>query len=142
MIAIDWNPDRRALRRWGITMAIAMGVAGSLFRFVDWGVFRAGHGLAPFMWGFGLVALVTAGTGSRLGRPVYLAWMGFAWLVGTALGTLALAAVFYGVVTPMAIIARLMGRDRLDVRGRAGGASPATRWHPLPQSPHDPARQF
>ena len=81
MITIDWHPDRRALRKWGVTMAVAMAAAGSLFRFVDWGVFRAGQGLAPYMWGFGLAALVTAGTGSRLGRPVYLAWMGFAWCI-------------------------------------------------------------
>ena len=121
MIEIDWNPDRRALRKWGVAMAAAMSVVGSLFHFVDWGVFRAGHGMAPFMWGFGAAALVTAGTGSRLGRPVYLAWMGFAWFAGTALGLIALAMVFYGVVTPMAIVARLAGRDRLDVRSVRGG---------------------
>lgn len=138
MIVIDWNPDRRALRRWGIAMAIAMALAGSLFRFVDWGVFRAGQGMAPFLWAFGAIALVTAGTGSRAGRPVYLAWMGFSWLVGTILGTLALALVFYGVVTPLAIAARLAGRDRLDIRADRR----SSRWHPLPQAPHDPQRQF
>jgi polyferredoxin len=138
MIVIDWNPDRRALRRWGIAMAVAMAVVGSLFRFVDWGVFRAGHGMAPFLWAFGALALVTAGTGSRVGRPVYLAWMGFAWLVGTLLGTLALALVFYGVVTPLALVARAMGRDRLDVRADRR----TTRWHPVPQAAHDPERQF
>ena len=84
---------------------------------------------------------VGCGTGSRLGRPLYLAWMGFAWFVGTALGLIALAVVFYGVVTPMAIVARLAGRDRLDVRSVRGGTR-TTRWHPLPQAPHDPARQF
>lgn len=138
MIVIDWNPDRRALRRWGIAMAVAMAVVGSLFRFVDWGTFRAGHGMAPFLWSFGALALVTAGTGSRIGRPVYLAWMGFAWLVGTALGTLALAVVFYGVITPLALVARVMGRDRLDVRADHR----TTRWHALPQAAHDPERQF
>jgi hypothetical protein len=126
VIAIDWNPDRRALRRWGLTMAIVMSVVGALFRFVDWGVFRAGHGLAPLLWGVGAAALLTAGTGSRLGRPLYVAWMGFAWLVGTVIGT------------PLALVGRLAGRDRLDVRRDAR----ATRWHPLPQAPHDPARQF
>jgi polyferredoxin len=94
--------------------------------------------MAPFLWAFGALALVTAGTGSRVGRPVYLAWMGFAWLVGTVLGTLALALVFYGVVTPLALVARAMGRDRLDVRADRR----TTRWHPLPQAAHDPERQF
>ena len=139
MITIDWHPSPTHLRRWAVTIAASLGVSGSLFRFVDWGVFRAGHDLAPFLWGFAAVTLVTAGTGTRLGLPAYWAWMGFVWLVGTALGTAALAAVFFLVVTPLGLAARLAGRDRLELRRPAPGAS---LWRPLPQAPHDPARQF
>ena len=138
MIEIHWNPDARALRRWGVVMACVTAVVGSLFRWVPWGPFAAMHGLAPWVWGLGALALVTAGTGSPLGRPVYRAWMSFAWLVGTALGTLALAIVFFGVITPMALVARLLGRDRLELRRPAG----ASMWRPLPATAHDPERQF
>ena len=139
MITINWHPAPAELRRWGVTVAAALAVSGSLFQFVDWGMFRAGHGLAPWLWGFGLIALVTAGTGTRLGMPAYWLWMTFVFLVGTTIGTLALAVVFFLVVTPLGLAARLADRDRLGLRRPSPGA---TLWHPLRQVPHDPARPF
>ncbi|MFM7185940.1 MAG: hypothetical protein ACKO4Z_14400 [Planctomycetota bacterium] len=139
MITIDWHPTPSHLRRWAVTVAAGLGVSGSLFQFVDWGLFRAGHGLAPWLWGFGLFALATAGTGTRLGLPAYWAWMGFAWTVGTAIGIAALAGVFFLVVTPLGLAARLAGRDRLALRRPPPEAS---LWRPLPAAAHDPARQF
>ena len=139
MITINWHPAPAALRRWAVTVAAALAVSGSLFQFVDWGMFRAGHGLAPWLWGFGLIALVTAGTGTRLGMPAYWLWMTFVFLVGTTIGTLALAVVFFLVVTPLGLAARLADRDRLGLRRPSPGA---TLWHPLRQVPHDPARPF
>ena len=139
MITINWQPSPAELRRWAVTVAAALAVSGSLFQFVDWGVFRAGHGLAPWLWGFGLFSLVTAGTGTRLGLPAYWLWMGFVFVVGTVIGTLALAVVYFIVVTPLGLAARLAGRDRLGLRRPAPGAS---LWQPLPTPSHDPSRQF
>ena len=139
MITINWHPAPAELRRWGVTVAAALAVSGSLFQFVDWGMFRAGHGLAPWLWGFGLIALVTAGTGTRLGMPAYWLWMTFVFLVGTTIGTLALAVVFFLVVTPLGLAARLADRDRLGLRRPSPGA---TLWHPMRQVPHEPARPF
>ena len=139
IVTIDWHPDARHLRRWAIFTAIALGAVGALFRFVDWGAFAAARPIAPFLWGFGAYALVTAGTGTRAGLPAYWAWMAFAWAVGTALGTVALGAVFYGVVTPMGLLARMVGRDRLELRREPGTRS---MWRPLPAHRHDPERQF
>jgi len=139
MITIDWHPSPAQLRRWAVTVAAALGVSGSLFQFVDWGVFRVGHGMAPWLWGFGAFALVTAGTGTRLGLPAYWAWMGFVWVVGTLIGTVALAAVFFLVVTPLGLASRVAGRDRLGLRRPAPAES---LWHPLPTAAHDPSRQF
>ncbi|MFM1904110.1 MAG: Saxitoxin biosynthesis operon protein SxtJ [Planctomycetota bacterium] len=139
MITIDWHPSPAHLRRWAITVACGLAISGSLFQFVPWGIFRAGHGLAPWLWGFGLVALATAGTGTKLGWPAYWVWMGITWTIGTAIGILALGAVFFLVVTPLAVVARLAGRDRLGLRRPAAGAS---LWRPLAAAAHDPARQF
>ena len=139
IVTVDWHPDARHLRRWAVTTAIALAAVGSLFRFVDWGVFAAARPMAPYLWGFGAFALVTAGTGTRAGLPAYWAWMAFTWAVGTALGTVALGAVFAFVVTPMAVVARLAGRDRLELRPAPGTRS---MWRPLPPGRHDPERQF
>jgi len=139
MITIDWHPEPAHLRRWAFTVASGLAVSGSLFQFVDWGIFRAGHAIAPWLWGFGAVALVTAGTGTRFGLPAYWLWMAIVWLIGTTIGTLALAAVFYLVVTPLGMVARLVGRDRLRL-----GRPPAdvSLWQSLPQASHDPSRPF
>jgi hypothetical protein len=139
IVTIDWHPDARHLRRWGILTAIALGAMGSLFRFVDWGVFASARPIAPFLWGFGALALVTAGTGTRIGLPAYWAWMAFAWVMGNTLGVLALGSVFYAVITPMAAVARLLGRDRLEIRPPDAAGS---MWRPLPAERHDPDRQF
>ena len=139
IVTIDWHPNARHLRRWAVTTAIVLAAVGSLFRFVDWGVFAAARPMAPYLWGFGAFALVTAGTGTRAGLPAYWAWMAFTWAVGTALGTVALGAVFAFVVTPMAVVARLAGRDRLELRPAPGTRS---MWRPLPPDRHDPERQF
>jgi hypothetical protein len=139
MITINWHPSPAELRRWAVTVAAALGVSGSLFQFVDWGMFRAGHGLAPWLWGFAAFALVTAGTGTRLGLPAYWTWMGFVTVVGTTIGVAALGAVFFLVVTPIGLAARLLGRDRLQIRRPPAAAS---LWHPLPEPRHDPRRQF
>lgn len=137
MIIIDWHPSSAHLRRWAFLTALALGVVGCLFRFVDWGVFAHGRGFALVLWGFGAFALLTAGTGTRAGLPAYWAWMSFVWIVGTVIGVVALAVVFFGVITPLGLAARLCGRDRLRLRPPT-----SSMWVALPTTPHDPERQF
>jgi polyferredoxin len=139
MIEIDWRPTPRALRLWAVTLAAALAAMGSLFHFVDWGLFAAGKGMAPFLWGFGAFALVTAGTGTRIGLPAYWAWMAFVLVVGTVIGTVALGAVYFLVVTPLGVVSRLLGRDRLELRGARGRSM----WRSIPNGGmHDPTRTF
>ena len=139
MIEIDWKPTPRMLRQWAVLVAAALAAVGSLFHFVDWGVFAAGRRIAPFLWGFGAFALVTAGTGTRIGLPAYWAWMAFVLVVGTAIGTAALGAVYFLVVTPLGLAARLVGRDRLELRGVRGRSM----WRAIPNGGiHDPTRTF
>ena len=59
--------------------------------------------------------------------------------VNTVVGTLALAGVFFLVVTPLGLVARLSGRDRLGLARPPAGRS---LWQPLPAVAHDPERQF
>ena len=138
MVHVNWSPTPHELRRWAFTLAPVLAAVGLLMRYALAGFFPAGHSMAPFMWGFAAVALATAGTGTRAGLPAYWAWMAFTWAVGTAAGTVALGAVFFLVITPLGLVARLAGRDRLRLRdpGSASG------WVPLPAAPHDPERQF
>lgn len=138
MITINWHPSAKELRHWGLITAAVLAMMGSLFYFIDWGLFRAGHGMAVYLWAFAACALLTAGTGTRIGLPAYWLWMGMAWTIGTIMGTVALALVYYLAVTPLAVIARIAGRDRLQMRPVKG----ASMWRPLSGTAHDPERTF
>ena len=139
MTKINWHPSPREMRLWAAILAAALGFVGSLFYFVDWGIFSRGRGFALFLWGFGAFAFLTGMTGTKLGLPAYWLWMGFVWTVSWVITHLALAAVFFLVVTPLAVIARLIGRDRLQLRLRKA----ASYWHGLDSAQHhNPERQF
>ena len=139
MTTINWHPSPREMRQWALTMALALGLVGSLFYFVDWGIFSGGQGFAKFLWTFGAFAFLTGITGTKLGLPAYWGWMGFVYVINSAITYTALTLVFFGVVTPLALLARLLGRDRLQLRTRGQ----ATYWHVLdPAKPHHPERQF
>jgi len=127
------------MRHWALILGPALGLVGSLFYFVDWGIFSGGQGFAKFLWSFGVLALITGLTGTKLGMPAYWLWMGFVYVVSATITYTALSLVYFGVVTPLALLARLLGRDRLQLRTRGR----ASYWHALdPTSTHHPERQF
>jgi hypothetical protein len=61
--------------------------------------------------------------------------MGFVYAVSSILGFAVLSLVFFLVLTPIALAARMCGRDRLRLRSGAGA------WLPVAGG-HDPQRQF
>ncbi|MFM8365203.1 MAG: SxtJ family membrane protein [Verrucomicrobiota bacterium] len=123
MTRINWNPSPRSLRHWALTMLVATALAGCILEFL------LGHSVpARIVWGIGAVTFATGITGTKIARPFYLAWMGFVWVVSWILGTIALAAVFYLVVTPIGVVARLLGRDCLKLRRPA----PGSLWETVP----------
>ena len=63
-------------------------------------------------------------------RPIYTGWMIAAFPIGWTVARLVLGIVFFLVVTPIAFVFRLMGRDALHRRR----AAPATYWKDKPQA--------
>jgi hypothetical protein len=139
MIKINWHPSPGELRQWAFLIGPALGLVGSLFYFVDWGIFAGGSGFAKFLWSFGALALVTGATGTKIGLPAYWAWMGFVYVVSSIIGHAALSLTYFLVVAPLALLARMLGRDRLQLRTR----TKSSYWQNLQGAlPHDPERQF
>ena len=70
--------------------------------------------VARVLWGFGLglAALYYALPPLRL--PLYLGWMRAVAPIAWVVTHLVLALIFYGLITPLAAIMKLFGRDRLD----------------------------
>jgi TRAP-type C4-dicarboxylate transport system permease small subunit len=117
-------PPERLLRQFaGLFLVFFLGLAG----------WRAWHGQADG-WAAALAALALVVGLVGLARPsavrfIYTGWMIVAFPIGWTVSRVALALVFYGVFTPVAMVFRMMRRDELQLRRRNGRAS---YWRPKP----------
>lgn len=126
------NPTRRMLRQFSV---------GWLVLFVGYGAYQCAW---PARWPLGLGLAAAGLVGGLLGwrwpaawRWVFAGWMLLAFPIGWLVSQLVLAVMFYGIITPLALVFRLRGRDRL-ARGKTGAAS---FWLPREQ-PADVRRYF
>ena len=71
-------------------------------------------------------------------RPIYVGWLVLAFPIGWTVSHVILAAVFYLVFTPVALVFRVMGRDALQLRRTA---DTDTYWSRKPQAEH-PRRYY
>lgn len=115
---IKWKPTPHDLRMFGLILPCAFGLVGSLFYFL-----LGKQEFAIFLWSFGSLTFLTAITGTRLGLPCYYLWMGFVYVMSQIMGYTVLTLIYFLVVTPIGLLGRLMGRDRLLRRHQAGATS-------------------
>ncbi|GAB7022195.1 SxtJ family membrane protein [Salidesulfovibrio brasiliensis] len=63
-----------------------------------------------------LVLLVVNMTAPMLYRLPARAWFGFSHLLGTVMSKVILSVIFFGVVTPLALLRRVLGHDPMALR--------------------------
>ncbi len=121
MIEINWSPDRRTLRNFGLIALAAFGGFGAWifarhhFLFFDFSP-AAAERTAYVLWGAaGLCGLLAAAAPAAL-RPLYLGLTFLALPIGFVLSYVILGIVFYGLFTLMALVFRLIGRDAMTRR--------------------------
>ena len=134
---IPWRPKARILRQFaGLWIAFFAGLA-------LW------HGLAHERIVAAVVCMVMALTVGPIGlvrpawiRPIYIAWLVLAFPVGWLVSKVLLAALFYGLFTPLALLFRLGGRDALKLRRASETTSTYWTRRPAPADIHRYFRQF
>lgn len=115
--AVDRRPSRAALRELAATFAVATAlfalhalyVRGDSERAARIGALGAAISLTPLVPG--------------LGRFVYVAWMGLGVAIGRVMGPVVLTLVYFVVIVPLALFARALGRDRLQLARKRAGES-------------------
>jgi hypothetical protein len=108
--------DEKELRRFAVTLFIALVILGGLL------FWRRGN-VALIPLGIGLVLLGTGLLRPLLLRLVYKAWMALALALGFITSHLVLAIVFCLVLTPIGLILRFLGKDPLERRFDPGAAT-------------------
>ncbi len=127
MVRINWHPDRTDRRKFGISMIVGFFLIGSFF-------YWKGHlGIAYACYAFGAAAGILGVTATNLVLPIYWAWMGVAFVLGNIMSRVLLALLFFGLFTPLGLVGRLLGRDKLKLKRKAGDSY----WCPLADGAKD-----
>ncbi len=128
-------PDRRELRRFGITTG---GTLGFLFGLLlPW---LLSHPFPIWPWiAVGLLGGLALATPIAL-RPLYGIWMRFGHLIATINTRLILGLIFYLIVTPIGLAMRLLGADPM--RRQPAGDVTSYRVPSQAKSPHHMEKPF
>ena len=125
MLHVDWSPGRRQLAQFGVALA------GFMLFFAGWTWWRRallGFRLDPVHAGWVAGGLAVVAGGSLLLAAVSPAWLrgpyvglvALTYPIGMVMSYVLLGAVFFGLMTPLALVFRLLGRDPLALRFEPG----------------------
>jgi hypothetical protein len=104
----DTRPSPQQLRWFGLLLLVFCVAVGAVL-----GARLASTQLAAGLAGLGLALAVLYYTVRPLRLPLYLAWMRATRPLGAAFSALLLGVIYFLVITPIGLAARLFGRDAL-----------------------------
>jgi hypothetical protein len=132
MMDVNRNPSRRELRVFALLLPLPFAILGA----ARW---RAGAaGAAEAIWSVGFVLTLVAWALRSTRRWIYLAWMYATYPVAWVVSHAVLAAAYFLVMTPVALVLRAAGRDPMQRRLDRGATS---YWVARPRT-SDTARYF
>jgi len=105
------DTSEKRLRQFGITVG-AVFLALTLWMFL-----KQYPILFQYLLGIiGILLMVIGISCSSVLRRIYKVWMGIAFAMGLIVSRILLVIIFYLVLTPIGLTARLFGKDFLDIR--------------------------
>jgi hypothetical protein len=105
------NPSNRTLRQFAGLWILFMG-GSAIWQY-------AAHARTELALVLAILALTVGPAGlafPRVLRPLFVTWLALAFPIGWAVSRIVLMILFWGVITPVAVIGRLFGRDVLKLR--------------------------
>ncbi len=119
LIEVEWHPSGRQLRVFGVSGLLASVVAALLLCFL-WGV--------AILWAIpvltaGIAVFLCSLISPRAARILYIGLALVGMPLGLAVSFILLAAFYFLLLTPLAVVFRLIGRDSLHRRFDANAAS-------------------
>ena len=115
---------KKQLRQFGLMIGSVLVLIGL------WKLYQGKHETARLiLWSVGGALMVTGAIVPKLLTPVYWLWMKLAHLLGWVNIRLLLGIIFFVIITPMAIVMKVFGRDALNRKIDKGSDS---YWIPRP----------
>lgn len=120
MIEINLKPDSNTLRQFGFIALVGFGLV-ALLAWNEWLIFSFGLGAArePVVYGFGGLAalsLLFSLVYPKANLPIYIGLTILSYPIGFVLSYVIMGFLFYGMITPVAIFFKLVGRDTMNRR--------------------------
>ena len=142
IVEINWKPTERVLRQFGAIALLSFGVL-AFSAWNSWWWFSGGSGgsrtsVAAVLAGAALFSGVASLLAPRAHLPLFLGLSLVSYPVGFVVSYVIMAALFYLVFAPVAMVMRLLGRDPLS---RNADATARSYWRPV-EDGRDPNRYF
>ena len=120
LVEINFNPDDKTLRQFGIIALVGFGVLAAL-AYYERLVFAFGLGasrvpLAVALASLGVVAALFSLVAPRANRALYVGLTLLAFPIGFVLSYVIMGTLFFLIIGPIAVFFRLFGRDALHKR--------------------------
>ncbi|MFA6355651.1 MAG: SxtJ family membrane protein [Candidatus Omnitrophota bacterium] len=100
---------RRELREFGVVIGAILLVLGDIS-------LARGRALSPYLIASGAVFVLLGFTLPAVLKPLQKIWMGLGIILGFFVNRIVLSAIFYGVIAPIGIAMKALGKDILDER--------------------------
>lgn len=109
LIEINWHPDQKQLRSFGLIALIATALISLILYFVK----GVSIYWAAVIFGFGFIIFISSRSFLKLTKVFYLVLTAVTIPIGFVASFLLLAIFYFLLITPLALIFRLVGRDPL-----------------------------
>ena len=110
LVEINWHPDNKQLRAFGIIALIASMAIGLLFYLLK--------GLSPLwllvIFAAGCAVFLISRISVTLTRVIYIGLTAITLPIGLVVSFILLAVFYFLLITPLGLLFRLMGRDTLN----------------------------
>ena len=118
LMEINWSPNRRQLRGFGVICVVAFAALGA-WVFFNGSIFtitvsgRTGAHLGYVLWGLAAMCGCLSMSAPATLRPLYVGLTAVSLPIGYVVSHVVMAILFFGILTPIGLVFRLMGRDPL-----------------------------
>lgn len=127
MVEINWQPDEQTLRQFG-WIALVGFLAIALLAWNEWLVFSFGLGsartsVAGAFAALGAISAFFSLVAPRANKPIFLGLTLLSYPIGFVLSYVIMGFLFFGLITPLGLLFRLIGKDPLNRRFDRGATT-------------------